>query len=432
MVNDTQQIPAGYKQTDVGVIPEDWEVMPMAQMNFDISDGNYSSKYPKSSDFKSMGIPFIRANNIKRMTVIDDDMRFITKSQHAQLKKGHLKKNDVLITTRGEIGQIAFVPDEYVDANINAQIVRINTANSGISSQFFGYYLTQDSIQNSFENSQSGSALKQLPVGKLVRLLVVIPSKKEQEKISEALLSIDSLISKLDQLIQKKKSIKQGAMQELLTGKTRLPGFSGEWEEKSLGDFGKCLRGVSYKPEFDLYPHDTDTTFRLLRSNNVQEGRIVFENMQFVSGSRVSQTQFLRSNDILICMANGSRALVGKSALFSKEDSFQYTFGAFMGCFRIDSQLVNKSYLRYLFETEKYRLHIDLLLSGSSINNLRPSDIESFLHEIPTDIKEQKAISNVLFDLDAELDLLEKQKLKYQDLKQGMMQQLLTGKIRLV
>ena len=123
----TTNIKKGYKQTELGVIPEDWDLIVLKDLNFDISDGNYSSKYPKSNDFKLFGVPFIRANNINNLKVVDDDMRYISVSQHGELLKGHLKQGDILITTRGDIGQIAIVPPMHIDSNINAQIVRINT-----------------------------------------------------------------------------------------------------------------------------------------------------------------------------------------------------------------------------------------------------------------------------------------------------------------
>jgi type I restriction enzyme S subunit len=212
----------GYKKSEVGVIPEDWELKAIKELNFDISDGNYSSKYPTSNEFKITGVPFIRANNIGQMTVIDDDMRFISVDKHSQLLKGHLRKNDILITTRGDIGQIALVPDRHINSNINAQIVRINTKDSQIYSIYFAYFLLQDTIQKIIKNMQTGSALKQLPVSRLTTLAVAIPPLPEQKAIAQVLSDIDSEITALEKRRAKTQAIKQGMMQELLTGKTRL------------------------------------------------------------------------------------------------------------------------------------------------------------------------------------------------------------------
>jgi type I restriction enzyme S subunit len=242
---------------------------------------------------------------------------------------------------------------------------------------------------------------------------------------------VDALLAALDRLIAKKRDLKQAAMQQLLTGQTRLPGFHGDWEVKRLGDFGKCLRGVSYKGDSDLSTHDTSHTKRLLRSNNVQNAVVVTDEVQFVNAARVSSHQILQLDDILICMANGSKALVGKAGIFMLSDGHEYTFGAFMSCFRTNSAEANPTFVFYLFLTARYRDYINNLLAGSSINNLRPSSIESLEFSTPPH-PEQTAIASVLSEMDGELAVLEQRREKTRALKQAMMQELLTGRTRLV
>ncbi|MEZ4302524.1 MAG: restriction endonuclease subunit S, partial [Polyangiaceae bacterium] len=140
--------------------------------------------------------------------------------------------------------------------------------------------------------------------------------------------------------------------------------------------------------------------------------------------------QIMRRDDILICMANGSKALVGKAGLFRVVDGHVYTFGAFMGCFRTANTAI-ASFVFYLLQTGRYRDFIDVLLAGSSINNLRPSSIESLEFLMP-EVPEQTAIAAVLSDMDTELTALEARRDKTRLLKQGMMQELLTGRTRLV
>jgi type I restriction enzyme S subunit len=139
----------------------------------------------------------------------------------------------------------------------------------------------------------------------------------------------------------------------------------------------------------------------------------------------------LRKHDILICMANGSKTLVGKAGLFAVSDGHEYTFGAFMGCFRTSDSDASAKFVFYLFQTERYRNYVNNLLAGSSINNLTPSSIESLAFQVPT-LPEQTAIAAVLSDMDAELAALEARRDKTRALKQGMMQELLTGRIRLI
>lgn len=153
--------------------------------------------------------------------------------------------------------------------------------------------------------------------------------------------------------------------------------------------------------------------------------------VQFVNAARVSEKQILQKYDILICMANGSKALVGKAGLFSMQEGHEYTFGAFMGCFRNNAAAANSTFVFYLFRTGRYRDYINNLLAGSSINNLSLGSIESLEFNMPP-LPEQTAIAAVLSDMDAELAALEQRLVKTRALKQGMMQELLTGKTQLV
>lgn len=257
-----------------------------------------------------------------------------------------------------------------------------------------------------------------------------MPPIEEQRAIATALSDVDALIAGLERLIAKKRDIKQAAMQQLLTGQTRLPGFSGEWVVKRLADVGDCLRGVAYRGDADLFAHDTGQTKRLLRSNNVQNATVVATDVQFVNSACVSEPQILRSGDVLICMANGSKALVGKAGYFDREDGFEYTFGAFMGVFRC-TDVAERRFVFYLFQTSRYRDYINNLLAGSSINNLTPASVMSLEFSLP-EKAEQTAIATVLSDMDADLTALESRLAKTRAIKQGMMQELLTGRTRLV
>jgi type I restriction enzyme S subunit len=234
---------------------------------------------------------------------------------------------------------------------------------------------------------------------------------------------MDALIAQTEKLLEKKKAIKQGVMQELLTPKEG-------WVTRKLGEVGKCLRGVNYNPEIDLHKFSDSTNFSLLRSNNIFEGLLELNNLQFVNKMKVKDFQVVKDSDIIICMANGSKQLVGKSAIADNIEKNRYTYGAFMGCFRtFDSY--NSKFVFSLMQSKIFRNYIDILLSGSSINNLNPSNIESISFAFP-DLITQNEIAEIVDAYSKELKSLnlKLQKLKLQ--KQGMMQALLTGKIRLV
>ena len=203
------------------------------------------------------------------------------------------------------------------------------------------------------------------------------------------------------------------------------------WAKKQLEELGVCIKGVSYNPQKDLYQNYKKNTAILLRSNNIQNNALYLYDLQFVNIKKVHKKQLLHTNDIIICMANGSKNHIGKIASFSSTKKAQYTFGAFMGCFRVTAKQIVKELLPFFFQSTLYKNHIMLVLAGSSINNLKNRDILSFTFSLPQALAEQKAITQVLSDVDSLLESIDKLIRKKQQLKIATMQQLLTGKRRL-
>ncbi len=425
----------GYKQTEVGVIPADWEVFPISTLTTEFRGGAPL----KPADFTDRGVKVLPKGGVGRTGVLhiaEKDLQYCCPEYADAHPRNQVNRDYTIVVLRDlvpsgpSIGLMVEIGTE--ESFVLAQGVYGFKVNSARADARYLIQLSNTSWYRNLANSiMVGSTQVHITNTAFKRAVLPVPAITEQRTISTALSDVDALLSKLDALIAKKRDLKQAAMQQLLTGQTRLPGFSGEWEVKRLGDIGDCLRGVTYKGDSDIWPHDTAQTKRLLRSNNVQNAVVVFEDMQFVNSERVSSHQLLRPNDILICMANGSKALVGKAGLFSLRDGYDYTFGAFMGCFRSNNATSNSSFVFYLFQTGRYRDYINNLLAGSSINNLSPGSIESLEFQVPT-LAEQTAIATVLSDMDAELSALEARRDKTRSLKQGMMQELLTGRIRLV
>lgn len=172
-----------FVETEYGCIPPSWKFMELGNANLDISDGNYSSKYPKQNEFLPSGIPFIRGTDFNGTSISQSNMLYISPEKHNELKKGHTKRGDILITTRGDIGRIAFVPDSLVDVNINSQLVRIN-GSQVVPRSYLACYLTSTKVQNDFKSLTSGSALQQLPIGKLKKVMFLLPDSETLEKFN--------------------------------------------------------------------------------------------------------------------------------------------------------------------------------------------------------------------------------------------------------
>lgn len=380
--------------------------------------------------------PLIKMGNLGRGRIDCGKVEYVHTSAPPSARD-RLQAGDVLFNTRNTldlVGKVAIWRDELPEAYFNSNIMRMCFDPERVGSNAYMNYV--------LNTSRSVSALRSIATGTtsvaaiysrdFANVFLPLPnSKAEQQAIADTLAEADALIDSLEQLLTKKRQIKQGAMQELLTGQWRLPGFSGPWVTHELRHLGHVVRGVAYNPDADLADGDTEQTVRLLRSNNVQGSEIVRNGLQFVNRRRVRNDQYLQDGDLLLCMANGSRDLVGKAGRFVTTDEHQYTFGAFMSCFRPDPSSGAPEFVAFLFQTHAFRQHVDLLLAGSSINNLRPEGVLGFTASVPSEHSEQIAIAEALGDVATELAALQSRITKARALKQAMAQALLTGKIRL-
>lgn len=417
------------KRTELGVLPSDWEIAEVGA----ISETASGTTPPRSQHerFYQRGVhAWVKTLDLNNAEIrITDESVTDRALQETSLRL--FPAGSVLVAMYGGLRQIGRTGLLRIPAAVNQAITVVRPRPEALCPEFLLFYLN---YRVGYWQSVASSSRKDPNItGADVRAFkLALPAVDEQQRIAAALADADALIDSLEQQLTKKRQIKQGAMQELLTGKRRLPGFKGEWETVELRQLGHCVRGVTYNPSTDLADGDGDQTVRLLRSNNVQASEIVFTGLQFVNRMRVRSDQYLQDGDLLLCMANGSRDLVGKAGRFLAEDEHRYTFGAFMGCYRPDTEVVDSAFVSFHLQTHAFRQHIDLLLAGSSINNLRPEGVLSFLVNIPKDQTEQHAIAESLCDMTADIATIEARLTKARALKQAMAQALLTGRIRLV
>lgn len=424
---ETQDVLPEYERNKVGVIPREWVTKRLGEI------GSFSKgRGIKRDDVLKSGHPCIRYGELytRYHNYIKIPISHISPAVAETALP--IKSGDLLFAGSGEtakeIGRCAvYLGDSQAFAG--SDIIVLSPTNQ--NSMYLVHLMNHPLVVAQKTRFGQGDAVVHISVQNLAHVEVCLPPLVEQQFIAEALSDIDGLLGKLETLIAKKRNIKQATMQQLLTGNTRLPGFSERWKLTQLGEMGVCLRGVSYDPASDLSPCDTGSTVRLLRSNNILDSVINKHDVQFVESRRVSESQIMLLDDVLICMANGSKDLVGKTGLFREADGHTYTFGAFMGCFRTEQSISNPVFVYCLFNTYQFRNFVGVILAGSSINNLKSSDIESAEFRIPN-LEEQNVIATILSDMDAEIAVQERRRDKIRAIKKGVMQQLLTGRIRLV
>lgn len=180
-------------------IPKGWEVGTINDLKLDISDGNYSGKYPKPHEFIKSGVPFIRGVDFENKTINPKELIFISEAKHGDLKKGHLKKGDILITTRGaSIGKFAYVTDEFIGKNINSQLIRINGKNE-YSNFYLGCMISTETFKNLFETYSTGSAQPQLPIKNFIAIDIIIPKKNVLKEFEKFKVLLDTFLLKSQQ-----------------------------------------------------------------------------------------------------------------------------------------------------------------------------------------------------------------------------------------
>lgn len=397
----------GFKQTDVGLTPEDWQVIDLNSITSLMTNGFVGTAKIHYTE-RENGVLYIQGYNVKENSYNMHGIKYVTEKFHKSHSKSCLRTGDVLVVQTGDIGTTTVVPEELAGSNCHALIILRFT--DDIAPDLIAYYFNSDFGRNRLRTIETGTTMKHLNVGDMLSFCVPLPpTKDEQKAIAEALSDVDALIEALVELIAKKRAIKQGAMQELLTGKRRLPGFIGEWEERRLGDIALIIMGQS--PSSYNY-NDKGIGVPLIQGNaDIKDRKTI---------KRIFTTEITKNGyagDIIMTV----RAPVGEIAT----TSFNICLGRGVCAIRYPNKFL---YYALVFRESKWLT----LSKGSTFDSVNSIDVSQFIIEIPKVIHEQTAIVEVLTDMDTEIEALETRLAKTRQLKQGMMQELLTGRIRLI
>ncbi|OGT34156.1 MAG: hypothetical protein A2W28_06620, partial [Gammaproteobacteria bacterium RBG_16_51_14] len=396
-----------YKITDVELIPEGWEVRGIKdiaplQRGFDLP----TSKIRKGAH------PVVYSNGVL--------------AHHSMF----MVKGPGVVTGRsGTIGNVHFVEEDFWPHNTSLWV----TSFKGNDPKFVFYLLQTIGI----ERFSTGSGVPTLNRNDVHSHLVAIStSSAEQDAIATALSDVDALIALLEKLITKKRDIKQGAMQELLTGKQRLPEFNrsdGKLKQTEVGvipedwDIAE-VRKITRSHKQGYYTKDryVDKGVRLVRITDLMNPLIDFAAMPMLHISKCDFDLYkVKIGDFLFARSGA----IGRYGIVYED--VEAIFGSYIIRFTFDSNKVKNEYFGFLYETEVIWKQLSSITQGSSNININASNIKSIKMPLPP-IEEQCAITAVLSDMDAELKSLEQRLAKTRALKQGMMQELLTGRTRLV
>ncbi len=412
----------GFKHTEVGLIPNDWEASNITEVidkSNGIKIGPFGSQLKKelltNSGYKVYGQENVYDKNM------EVGNRYISKEHFKKLNSCEIKAGDFLISMMGTIGKCMIVPDKFEAGIMDSHLIRLRLDKEKLSSELLLHFFSSQILNNQVKKFSVGGIMDGLS-SKIVKQiqLPLPPTKAEQTAIATALNDADALIQKLEQLIAKKRNIKTGAMQELLKPKEG-------WEVKKLGGIGDFKNGINKSNEdFGIgfpFVNLLDVFGKTKISSNIHLG--------LVNANENERKNYdLKEGDVLFIRSSVKPEGVGLTVLIDKNLE-ETVFSGFIIRFR-DKGFLSKEFKEYCFLSEDFRKRLINKSSVSANTNISQDTLKNLDLSFPKKKSEQTRIAQILSDMDNEIQELEKQLEKYKMMKQGMMQSLLTGKIRLM
>ena len=391
-------IRTGFKLTKAGEIPIEWNTLPLSEL-FYFGNG-YTPSKADSAFWTNGTIPWFRVEDIRiNGHVLNDAIQKIT----PLAVKGELfPKNSFIISTSATIGEYAYVTVPYLANQRFVCLIKKSAANQLVDDGYF-LCLCESLGQWCRDNCDQGSSFPSVNMQSFRNHHIPLPPLVEQKKIAKALSDVNVLISDLDALIAKKRDIKQGTMQQLLAGKKRLPGFTDEWREQTLNDICSLSKGIQ------------------LNSSKMNDSGLYPVFNGGIAPSGYFSECNTEANTIIISEGGNSCGFVN----YIKEPFWRGGH-----CYSLSNISIDKVFLYHILKFNE--ASIMALRTGSGLPNIKKSTLANFCLKNPQSISEQQAIATILTDMDDEIQALEAKRDKYTAIKQGMVQELLTGKIRLV
>lgn len=415
------EMKSGYKMTEVGVIPEDWEVKNVSESCLIKArigwQGLKKSEYMSSGDYL-----LITGTDFDNGQVNWKSCAYVSKARYEQDSNIKIRPQDILISKDGTIGKVAYLGMIPKAGTLNSGIFVIRANDRKIDQVFLSKIFMSFYFEEFLNRLVAGSTINHLYQKDFVKFCFPLPNSEEQVAIAAALSDVDSLISALTKKIEKKKAIKQGLMQQLLTGKKRLSGFNDKWKSMLLGDIAEVKDGTHQTPKYvksggkPFYSVENVTAddFKNVKHISLEEHKALTSNYRMEKGDVL----MTRIGSIGCC----------KYVDWDVDASFYVSLALLKINEKYDSKFI--SYLSNIKSFKEEVMLNSLVFAIPQKINL--GNISLIKVYIPTSKAEQTAIANILSDCDSEIAALEEKRDKYKEIKQGMMQQLLTGKIRLI
>ena len=409
-------LPPGYKQTEVGVIPEEWEVVTASEACELVVDcKNRTPPVVADSDYA-----VVRTPNVRDGKFVLEELRFTDAVSYREwTARAVPQSGDIMITREAPLGEVCEVPPNR-KACLGQRMMLYRPAPAKTASNYLLFALMSEPVRANLLRKIGGSTVGHAKVDDIRFLQLPHPPLPEQRAIAAALSDVDGLLGALDRLIAKKRDLKQAAMQQLLTGQTRLPGFKGEWVMKTLGEIAKIQRGASPRPIDSPVWFDDNSSIGWVRISDVtRSGMFLLETTQRLSPLGVQYSRPVATGTLIMSIC----ATVGRPIITKIDVCIHDGFVVFENLQA--EQLFIYYFLKWI--EPDWSKHGQ---TGSQMNLNTALITGTTISQPP--LPEQTAIASVLSEMDLELAALEQRREKTRALKQGMMQELLTGRTRLI
>ena len=412
-------LPAGWKRTEVGVMPESWRVEPISEIA-SVKTGPFGSALHER-DYVDNGTPIVTVEHLSEHGIKHQNLPLVSDVDRLRLRSYLLRAGDIVFSRVGSVDRNSLVSESEDGWLFSGRLLRVRISPARrTSARYLSYHLHTESFTKRVHSVSVGQTMASLNTQILRRVQVVLPPFPEQSAIAAVLSDVDALIGSLEALIAKKRAIKRAAMQQLLTGRTRLPGFSGEWGNAPLGAIAEIRNGGTPRTTVPEY-WDGDIAWCTPTDITAARGRSLVSTARSITtlGLSASGATLLPKGALLLC----SRATVGEVRIAAMPVATNQGFKSL-----VCGKSVDHEYLYYRLLTLKEQM-VDWA-TGSTFLEISKRDVANIQFLLPP-LAEQRAIAAGLTDMDDEIAALERRLDKTHAIKQGMMQQLLTGAIRL-
>jgi type I restriction enzyme S subunit len=424
-----------YKQTEIGTIPDDWDVKVLGELASPKARIGWQN-LRKDEYLDSGSYMLITGTDFENGRIHYETCKYVSKARYEQDENIQVKNGDVLITKDGTLGKIAMVQNLHMPATLNAGVFVLTHLSDAVNNGFLYQYLRTERLMKYAEKTSTGGTIQHLNQGVLVNFPVPIPPMEEQRRIAQSLSDMDALIAQSEQVVEKYQALKQTCLQHMFPrqGQTepdmRLPGFTGAWEQRKLGDIVRVKGRIGFRgyTQKDIITREKGGILTFSPTNIVDNQLTLKVRNTYITQEKYDESPEIQvKNGDILFVKTGST--LGKSALVSR----------LLEPASINPQIVvirsDQKIQYFLFSqliSESIQKQVFIAKIGGAVPTMTEAKIKDFDIFIPNNFKESEQIGKFFADIDYIITLHQRKCKKLKLMKQGMMEELLTGKVRLV